>query len=69
MSTVFSPPYANTVLLFGRMVNREAMAEFKRQYLAAVAAKIDVFDYQGQEVFVPFAKYLVEFAESQMGVL
>lgn len=59
----------NTVVLFGRTVNREVVAEFKRQYLAAVAAKRDVFLYDGQEVFVPFAKYLVEYAESVLGVL
>lgn len=57
------------IVLFGRLVGRDALVEFKRQYTEAVAAGQEQFDYFGQPVLVSFAKYLLEYAEGQMGVL
>jgi hypothetical protein len=59
----------DTVLLFGKQVGREAMARFKRSYEMARARGAEQFQFDGQEVLVAFAKYLLQYAEQELGVL
>lgn len=59
----------STIVLHGREVTREALVRFKQAYLSAVQAKRYSFRFDGQEVLVAYAKYVIEYAEHEMGVL
>lgn len=59
----------DTVLLFGKRVHRDALARFKREYEMARDAGRTEFIFDGQPVLVAFAKYVVQYAESELGAL
>lgn len=59
----------STIILHGREVTREALVRFKQAYVAALQAKRYSFMFDGQEVLVAYAKYVVEYAENAMGEL
>lgn len=60
---------SDTVQLFGKMVGRETMARFKREFEMARDKSAETFFFDGQEVLVQFAKHVVQYAENVMGVL
>lgn len=39
----------------------EDRAEFRKLYAAAVKAKQDIFQFQGNDVLVTYGKYLIEY--------
>lgn len=44
---------------------RKSFEELKKEYEKAVDAKDDVFLFQGQEILVSYAKYLIEYLDTQ----
>lgn len=62
-------PSKDTIILFGREVHRDAMVRFKSEYELAKKNGQEVFMHADREVLVSFAKYVIEYAESQMGEL
>ncbi len=60
---------SGSVQLFGKQVSRETMARFKREYEMARDRKAEMFMFDGQEVLVQFAKYVVQYAELNLGAL
>lgn len=58
-----------TITLYGKQVSREALSHFKREYEMACDRGAETFQFDGQEVLVRFAKYLLEYAENELGVL
>ncbi len=58
-----------TVVINGQIVTREAMTVFKRQYLEALRYGRETFTHDGQQVLVSYARYVVEYAEGQLGTL
>lgn len=59
----------DTVLLFGKRVHRDAMTRFKREYEMARDRGAESFQFDGQEVLVAFAKYVLQYAEQELGEL
>jgi hypothetical protein len=58
-----------TILLHGKQVSKEALTEFKKHYMTALKLGEDSFTYDGKPVLTAYAKYVVEYAESQLGTL
>jgi hypothetical protein len=57
------------VTLFGKRVSRESMVTFKRAFEQARGMGETQFRFDGQDVLVTFARYVIEYAENEMGVL
>jgi hypothetical protein len=57
------------IFLHGQPVTREAMLRFKQRYMEALGKGYKQFELDGQQVLVTYAKYVVEYAEGQMGTL
>lgn len=57
------------ITLFGKRVERAAMERFKREYEMALQRKDEQFKFDGQDVLVAFARYVLQYAESEMGPL
>lgn len=55
--------------LFGKQVDRETLSRFKREYEMAVEKKQETFLFDGQQTLVAFAKYLLQYAEAELGAL
>lgn len=47
--------------------NLSTLERFKQARDEAVKADKTVFTFEGQEVFVPYAKYLIQFLENRFG--
>ena len=60
---------AETIIVNGQHVSRETMVEFKKIYLEAVKKNREHYIWDGQEVLTSYAKYLIEYAENQLGKL
>lgn len=57
------------LMLHGKIVTKEAMVAFKQAYLEARAKKATEFLFDTHRVLVDYAKFVVEYAESQLGPL
>ena len=49
------------------LITAEDYAPLRRAHSAAVKAGLDVFKYQGRDMVTQYAKYLLEYLESQLG--
>lgn len=58
------PDYVN---LHGQRFTKEMARDFKRYYRAALKSKAETFQWQGKEVYVDYAKYVLQYAEHIMG--
>jgi hypothetical protein len=58
-----------TLILHGQPVTREALLHFKKLYMQALRKGRTQFLCDGQEVLVAYAKYVVEYAENELGTL
>ena len=47
------------------LFTREMLAEFKRDYEAAKHHNHDQFEFHGEVVLVSYAKYVIEYLETQ----
>lgn len=47
--------------------NRNLFATLKEKYNHAVENKIEVFEFEGQEVLTSYARYLIEYLETIFG--
>jgi hypothetical protein len=45
----------------------ESFARFKKDYAYAKAEGFDAFNFEGHEVLVAFAYYMIEYIENQIG--
>ena len=59
----------DTIILFGKHTHRDALARFKREYEMARGRGEPQFFFDGQEVLVTFAKYVLQYAEHELGEL
>ncbi len=48
--------------------DREKLVRFKKAYAAAVRTGNQQFTFEGREVVVGYAKYMIEYLEMQFGI-
>ncbi len=46
-------------------LTEQSLKQLKKQYDKAIEDKQEVFTFQGHELLVSYAKYLIEYAETQ----
>ena len=44
--------------------DRATTERLRKAYTAAVEAKLEVFNFDGRDLYVPYAKYLIEYLDN-----